>query len=146
MPAGPQIIDDRLEICHGPPFDEDHYIFDADDASRALDAARRQLCLFGHTHLPVVFLRARSELDGFVPPEAPTPLKLELGPDTRYLVMNVGSVGQPNDGDPPAAFTIYDSEGALLMHRLPYDVQGAQRRILAAGLPVSLANRLDIGR
>jgi len=145
LPPGPQIIDDGLEICHGSPFDEDHYIFDADDAIRAADAARRQLCLFGHTHLPVVFLRSGSELDGFVPPETPTPLKLELAPNVRYLV-NVGSVGQPRDGDPRAAFAIYDSDGALFMYRMPYDVEGAQRRILAAGLPPSLANRLAIGR
>ena len=145
LPAGPQMIDDRLEICHGAPFDEDHYIFDADDARRALDAAQRPLCLFGHTHLPVIFVHVGSQLDGFIPPETPAPTKLELAPDARYL-LNAGSVGQPRDGDPRAAFAIYDSEGALLMHRVPYDVQGAQRRILAAGLPPSLANRLAIGR
>jgi predicted phosphodiesterase len=48
------MIDDRVEICHGAPHDEDHYIFDADDAQRAMDTSERQLCLFGHTHLPVV--------------------------------------------------------------------------------------------
>src|SRR4029453_9804664 len=58
LPAGPVVIDERIEICHGAPFDEDHYIFDADDAVRALDAASHPLCLFGHTHLPVVFRRS----------------------------------------------------------------------------------------
>ena len=145
LPPGPVVIGDGLEICHGSPFDEDHYIFDADDARHALDAAHHRLCLFGHTHLPVVFLRAGSDLDGFVPPETPTPTKLDLAPGTRYLV-NVGSVGQPRDGDPRAAFAIYDSTGTLFMHRVPYDIQAAQRRILSAGLPASLANRLAIGR
>ena len=55
LPAGPVLIDEGVEICHGSPFDEDHYIFDGNDARRALDASRRTLCLFGHTHLPVVF-------------------------------------------------------------------------------------------
>jgi predicted phosphodiesterase len=145
LPAGPQIIDEVVEICHGAPFDEDHYIFDAADARRALASVRRPACLFGHTHLPVVFEQSASTLDGFIPDEHGETL-VELAPDTWYLV-NVGSVGQPRDGDPRAAFAIYD-DGAktLLMLRVPYDVPSAQRRILAAGLPASLANRLAIGR
>ena len=55
LPMGPVQIDDLVEICHGAPFDEDHYIFDGNDALRALASASRPLCLFGHTHLPVVF-------------------------------------------------------------------------------------------
>jgi diadenosine tetraphosphatase ApaH/serine/threonine PP2A family protein phosphatase len=145
LPAGPHIIDETLEICHGAPFDEDYYIFDANDARRGLDSARRPLCLFGHTHLPVVFELGAAGLDGFLPYESGQ-TQLELSPGTRYLV-NVGSVGQPRDGDPRAAFAIYDQgAGTLLMRRVAYDVEGAQRRILSAGLPASLANRLAIGR
>jgi diadenosine tetraphosphatase ApaH/serine/threonine PP2A family protein phosphatase len=145
LPAGPQVIDDVLEICHGAPFDEDHYIFDATDARRGLGSARRPLCLFGHTHLPVVFEQSPSTLDGFIPNERGDTV-VELASDMRYLV-NVGSVGQPRDGDPRAAFAIYDADArVLLMRRVPYDVQSAQRRILSAGLPASLANRLAIGR
>ncbi len=55
LPAGPEAIDEHVEICHGSPFDEDHYIFDGEDALRALGASGRPLCLFAHTHLPVVF-------------------------------------------------------------------------------------------
>ena len=145
LPAGPQIIDEHAEMCHGAPFDEDHYIFDANDAGRALESARRPLCLFGHTHLPVVFQRTPSTVDGFIPDETED-TRLELAPDTRYLV-NVGSVGQPRDGDPRAAFAIYDADvRSVLMRRVPYDVDGAQRKIVAAGLPASLANRLAVGR
>ena len=61
------VIDEHVEICHGAPFDEDHYIFDADDARLALDAATRPLCLFGHTHLPVVFQYQNETFDGYVP-------------------------------------------------------------------------------
>lgn len=145
LPAGPVTIDDRVEICHGSPFDEDHYIFDAEDARRALEAGDRQLCLFGHTHLPVVFRRAGEMYDGFLPEgDADTRLPLEEG--VRYVV-NPGSVGQPRDGDPRAAFALYDTEGpTLTLRRVAYAVDAAQRRILGAGLPASLANRLAVGR
>jgi predicted phosphodiesterase len=145
LPSGPRQLDDTVEICHGAPFDEDHYIFDGDDALRALDAGTRPLCLFGHTHLPVIFRRSEDVLDGFVP-EGEHETQVPLAPEARYLV-NPGSVGQPRDGDPRAAFAIYDSDGpSLLLHRLAYSVETAQRRIRSAGLPPSLANRLAIGR
>jgi predicted phosphodiesterase len=142
---GPVTIDETIEICHGAPFDEDHYIFDSEDASRALDAASRPLCLFGHTHLPVVFRRHPALFDGFMP-EGPEDATLEVIAGINYLV-NVGSVGQPRDADPRAAFGIYDSErSTVVLRRISYPVEIAQRRILSAGLPSSLANRLAIGR
>jgi diadenosine tetraphosphatase ApaH/serine/threonine PP2A family protein phosphatase len=145
LPAGPAVIDEHVEICHGSPFDEDHYIFDGDDARRALEAGERQLCLFGHTHLPVVFRRMGDIFDGFVPEgDAETTLTLRSG--VRYVV-NPGSVGQPRDGDPRAAYATYHSEGpTLVLRRVTYAVDAAQRRILGAGLPSSLANRLAVGR
>ena len=144
LPAGPVTIDDGVEICHGAPFDEDQYIFDAEDALRALDAATRPLCLFGHTHLPVVFRRDPSVFDGFVPDGSETTVPLTAG--IHYLI-NVGSVGQPRDGDPRAAFGIYDSAAlSVQLRRVIYPVGAAQRRILSAGLPSNLANRLAVGR
>ncbi len=145
LPAGPIPIDARVEICHGAPFDEDHYIFDADDAMHALEAATRPVCLFGHTHLPVIFTLDRDGFDGFVPPGDVT-TRMPFAKDVRYLV-NPGSVGQPRDGDPRAAYAIYEADGpSLALHRVEYPVEEAQRRIRAAGLPQSLANRLAIGR
>jgi diadenosine tetraphosphatase ApaH/serine/threonine PP2A family protein phosphatase len=145
LPAGPIVIDEHVEICHGSPFDEDHYIFDGDDARRALEAGERQLCLFGHTHIPVVFRRMGDIYDGFVP-EGEAVTTLTLRPGVRYVV-NPGSVGQPRDGDPRAAYATYDSEGpTLVLRRVAYAVDAAQRRILGAGLPSSLANRLAVGR
>jgi predicted phosphodiesterase len=145
LPQGPANIDETVEICHGAPFDEDHYIFDSDDAARALDAASRPLCLFGHTHLPVVFRRHPALFDGFMP-EGPDDATLEVIEGINYLV-NVGSVGQPRDGDPRAAFGIYDSEAStVVLRRISYPVEIAQRRILSAGLPSSLAIRLANGR
>lgn len=144
LPAGPAIIDERIEICHGAPFDEDHYIFDANDARHALDTSRRPLCLFGHTHLPVVFFDEGGQLGGAVPDAATHPVALRDG--VKFLI-NVGSVGQPRDGDPRAGYAMYDSTGpGLVLHRVPYPVEIAQRKIVAAGLPHTLANRLAIGR
>jgi diadenosine tetraphosphatase ApaH/serine/threonine PP2A family protein phosphatase len=145
LPAGPEAIDDRVEICHGSPFDEDHYIFDGEDALRALGASERAVCLFAHTHLPVVFHYEKEMFDGFVP-EGDSETVIDLRPDARYLV-NAGSVGQPRDGDPRAAYGIYDTDArSLTLKRVSYPVEEAQRRIIAAGLPTSLANRLAVGR
>ena len=145
LPSGPTPIDSRVEICHGAPFDEDHYIFDADDALRGLATASRPVCLFGHTPLPVVFHYENEMFDGYVP-DVNERHPVELQADAQYLI-NVGSVGQPRDGDPRAAFGIYDDDAAVCyMHRVAYPVDGAQRRIMAAGLPASLANRLAVGR
>jgi diadenosine tetraphosphatase ApaH/serine/threonine PP2A family protein phosphatase len=144
LPAGPVLIDGQIEICHGAPFDEDHYIFDGQDARRALDASERPLCLFGHTHLPVIFFDESGQLSGVIPEDPQQEVRLHNG--VRLLV-NVGSVGQPRDGDPRAGYATFDSGGpALVLHRIPYPVEIAQRKIVAAGLPQTLANRLAIGR
>jgi diadenosine tetraphosphatase ApaH/serine/threonine PP2A family protein phosphatase len=143
LPAGPAPIDARLEICHGAPFDEDHYIFDAGDAQRSFEATSRPTCLFGHTHLPVVFAAAAAQLSAEVPDGEPRTLPLDA--DVRYLV-NVGSVGQPRDGDPRAAYGFYVDEGTIEFRRVYYDIAGAQRKITAAGLPQTLAHRLAMGR
>ena len=145
LPMGPLPVGARTEICHGAPFDEDHYIFDGEDATRALDTSTHPLCLFGHTHLPIVFQRGGEVFDGYAPePDGPSVLSFEKG--MSYLV-NAGSVGQPRDGDPRAAFAILDdSKWCLELRRVPYRVEIAQRRILTAGLPASLASRLAIGR
>jgi diadenosine tetraphosphatase ApaH/serine/threonine PP2A family protein phosphatase len=145
LPQGPMTIDETVEICHGAPFDEDHYIFDADDASRALDSATRPLCLFGHTHLPVVFRRNPNIFDGFLP-EGPDDSTVEIDPGLNYLI-NVGSVGQPRDGDPRAAYAIVDVEKRCVeMLRLSYAVEAAQAKVMKAGLPDVLAQRLGVGR
>jgi len=146
LAAGPRSIDDALEICHGAPFDEDHYVFDRSDAARALDTASRPVCLFGHTHLPVVYRRDGEGDAGFVPRMDDDVLHVDLDPDARYLV-NPGSVGQPRDGDPRAAFAIYDGERRVLtLRRIEYPIETAQKRIFNAGLPPSLAHRLAVGR
>jgi len=145
LPAGPQFVGDRIEVCHGSPLDEDEYLFDAGDAARAFEAILRPLCLFGHTHLPGVFLRGRRQNLALVPDAAGETL-LALEPDTLYLV-NPGSVGQPRDGDSRAAYALVDdSASEVLFRRVPYAVDQAQAAIRTAGLPAVLANRLALGR
>ena len=145
LPMGPVQIDGLFEICHGAPFDEDYYIFDGNDAQMGLQGSQRPLCLFGHTHLPVIFRHVEDVLEGNAPdPEKETVLPLQR--TARYLV-NVGSIGQPRDGDPRAGYGVLDDEAReVRLFRVPYDVEQAQARIRAAGLPGSLANRLALGR
>lgn len=144
LPEGPIVVDSLVEICHGTPFDEDLYVFDDLDALRALRAATRPLCLFGHTHVPAAF-----RLDRDLRPIGPmrgARVTLTVDADARYLV-NCGSVGQPRDGDSSAAFGIVDTEARTLdIMRVPYNVAAAQAKIVAAGLPDVLAQRLAVGR
>jgi diadenosine tetraphosphatase ApaH/serine/threonine PP2A family protein phosphatase len=145
LPAGPVLVDELVEICHGSPFDEDAYIFDELDAVRALKIAQRPLCLFGHTHYPVTFELSAGAFDS-VGPAASGETVLVLKPEARYLV-NPGSVGQPRDGDARAACAIVDVEKRHLeLFRVPYPVAETQAKIVAAGLPEMLAQRLGVGR
>lgn len=144
LPQGPVVVDDLVEICHGTPFDEDVYVFDDLDAMRSLRAARRPLCLYGHTHVPAAF-RIAGALEHLGPPRGPT-FRIALDEDARYLV-NCGAVGQPRDGDPRAAFGVLDTTArTLTVMRVTYDVAAAQGKIIAAGLPDVLAQRLAVGR
>lgn len=145
LPQGPQVIDDLVEICHGSPIDEDVYIFTERDAMEALVASARPLCLFGHTHYPVTFCLRDGTMCGVGPSrDAETLVHLEEG--AKYLV-NPGSVGQPRDGDPRAAYAIVDTERRdVLLFRVEYAVEETQRKVIAAGLPEALAWRLTAGR
>ncbi|MCC7416690.1 MAG: metallophosphoesterase family protein [Acidobacteria bacterium] len=145
LPAGPIAADDLVEICHGSPLDEDAYLFDELDAIRALGAAARPLCLFGHTHFPIAFALWEGALDVMGPSTA-AHAALALRPGGKYL-LNPGSVGQPRDGDPRAAYAIVDVERKQVeLTRLEYPVEQAGAKILEAGLPPVLAERLARGR
>lgn len=145
LPAGPMIVDDMIEICHGTPFDEDAYVFDDLDALRAMHAARRPLCLFGHTHVQVGHFLSRDQF-GLATPDDHRPLTIKLEESNRYLI-NPGSVGQPRDGDPRAGFGIVDTAAReMTIYRVEYPIQKAQARILEEGLPDVLAQRLALGR
>jgi len=145
LPEGPIEVDDLVEICHGSPFDEDAYIFDELDAVRALKVATRPLCLFGHTHYPVTFELSDQSFDSVGSASAPQ-LHVQMRAGCKYL-LNPGSVGQPRDGDPRAAYAIVDTSQRLVeLFRLEYAVEETQTKIIKAGLPDVLAQRLGVGR
>ena len=145
LPEGPIDVDDTVEICHGSPFDEDAYIFDELDAVRALKVSNRPLCLFGHTHYPVTFELSEDSFDSVGSASAPQ-MQVQMKPNCKYLI-NPGSVGQPRDGDPRAAYAIVDTtERRVELYRVRYAVDETQGKVVKAGLPDVLAQRLAVGR
>jgi predicted phosphodiesterase len=145
LPRGPVVVDDLVEICHGSPFDEDAYIFDELDAVRALKTSERPLCLFGHTHWPVTFELAGGRVDAIGLPDSFSG-HLALRPESKYLV-NPGSVGQPRDGEPRAAYALVDTSAKNVdLYRVDYPIETTQAKVLKAGLPEVLAQRLAVGR
>jgi diadenosine tetraphosphatase ApaH/serine/threonine PP2A family protein phosphatase len=145
LPEGPILVDDLLEICHGTPFDEDAYVFDDLDALRAIHSSRRPVCLFGHTHVQVGY---SLEADQFSLTTADDrrPLNVVFQNGARHLV-NPGSVGQPRDGDARAGYAMVDTDKREIeIYRLEYPVERAQAKIIDAGLPEILAQRLAVGR
>ena len=142
LPQGPVIVDDQVEICHGSPLDEDEYIFDEIEAGRALEASRRPLCLFGHTHVGLGFSLVGRALGTLTSSGG----GLVLEPDVKYL-LNPGSVGQPRDGDPRAAYALVDTESRRVdLVRVDYPVAVTQQKMIDAGLPDPLIRRLAAGR
>jgi diadenosine tetraphosphatase ApaH/serine/threonine PP2A family protein phosphatase len=125
-------------LVHGAPSapPEWRYVLSTRDALAEFAAFEERVCFIGHSHFPCAFDRHASELRFTRADE------IAIQPGHRYLV-TVGSVGQPRDGDPRACYALYDEAAGLIRHvRLEYDVDGAMRRILAAGLPAFLAERL----
>jgi len=101
-------------------------------------------CFLGHTTFADGYAHRD---DGRLPTQHPRPGGGEcpLAPDRRYII-NSGSVGQPRDGNSQASFAIWDTETALVtIHRISYDILTAQQRILDAGLPANMADRLKYG-
>jgi len=145
LPKGPVIVDDMIQICHGSPIDEDAYLFDELDAVRALKMSQRPLCLFGHTHYPVTFALVEGRVDTIGGPNSlDGPLMLLDG--SKYL-LNPGAVGQPRDGDARAGYAIADTTARRVdLFRLDYPIEATQAKIVKAGLPEVLAQRLAVGR
>jgi diadenosine tetraphosphatase ApaH/serine/threonine PP2A family protein phosphatase len=145
LPEGPTDVDEVVQICHGSPFDEDAYIFDELDAVRALKVSTRPLCLFGHTHYPITFELSNDAFESLGPVTA-ADARIAMRPGSKYLI-NPGSVGQPRDGDPRAAYAIADTSAQCVeLFRLKYPVEETQAKITQAGLPDVLAQRLGVGR
>lgn len=143
LPRGPLFVEETVAMCHGAPIDEDLYLFASSDAQEAFEQFPAWLTFFGHTHLPSMFVLHEGEVKGILLTGERG--RIQLRPEYRYLI-NPGSIGQPRDRDPRAAYMIYDSDRQIVhWYRRPYDIGHAQQRIAGAGLPVSLAERLAYG-
>jgi len=146
LPAGPLPVD-GFQLIHGSPLDEDEYLISATDVRNVFDYLETNISFFGHTHLQCGYARADGyfqvmrQMDPFQ-----AEIRHRLDVDGIYLI-NTGSVGQPRDGDPRAAFALFDTGTMeVVQRRVPYDYDTTRRKIEAAGLPDVLGARLAIGR
>jgi predicted phosphodiesterase len=139
----PEVVHETITLCHGAPFDEDYYIFGEFDAAEAFSYFQTPVCFFGHTHFPFIYTEKDQIVEGTFLEGRSNEIKLEKG--VRYLI-NPGSVGQPRDRNPMAAFAIYDSDARTVkFYRVDYEIAEAQRKILEQNLPPALAERLTLG-
>ena len=116
-----------------------NYVTNKFDAMASFAYQFTPVCFFGHTHTPRFYVKDQN-------------VQLEIGDSIRLAeakkyFINVGSVGQPRDGDWRASYAVYDVENQVVtIRRLDYDIKKAQDKILKAGLPEMLANRLTLGK
>lgn len=135
---------DGAHLCHGSLPDPDKYTTTAFEALETLQVMEEQICFLGHTHY-AEWYTYRS--DNRPPSQHPRPEggELQLQPDRQYVI-NAGSIGQPRDGNSQASFATWDKAAAVAtIHRVSYDIAEAQERILEAGLPANMAERLKYG-
>ena len=143
-PAGSR---EGIGLFHASPRDPIwEYVLSTDQAEAGLDAQEERIGLIGHSHVSLFFCRptgaGRGEVQGAQAGDGAL-----IGLENGEWLLNPGSVGQPRDGDPRAAWLELDTEElAASFHRVPYDVALAAETILAAGLPSQLAERLGVGR
>lgn len=137
---------EHFHICHGSPRDEDEYIITPREASPCFEDFELPLAFFGHTHLQGGFLSRRGRVNTIAAVrKKDKEAVLALEPDGVYMV-NPGSVGQPRDGDPRAAYAMYDPEQKLVrLRRVEYSIEKTSEEIKNAGLPDVLAFRLFQG-
>ncbi len=134
--------EDKATFVHGSLKDPEGfgYILEPSGAKETFKLLQTKICFIGHSHAPVTFAK---EGENYT---ASFKAKLKLRASRTYIV-NAGSVGQPRDGNPQAAYVVYDSEtDEVQTKRVAYDIQKAQDKIIKAGLPRVLAERLSVGR
>ena len=147
LPQGPKKAQ-GVVLIHGAFQDEDEYVFTPAQALEGLLDSSTALSFFGHTHHQGGFSYHESDIE--VLPLRPRPREsvsaLHLEPGHKYL-LNPGSIGQPRDGDPRAAFAIADFDHKIVeFWRVPYDISSVQSRMYEANLPEPLIFRLALGR
>ena len=131
-----------MTLVHATPNrpEEWDYIFSLQEASLSFQHYDHQICFIGHSHRPITFVEDA---------EAKTSILMNTSftlSDSHRYIINVGSVGQPRDGDPRAAYGIYNiDDGRFTLKRISYPIERTQKKIMEAGLPPFLASRLASG-
>jgi len=123
----------ELLFSHASPFEPEewHYVISEFDTREAFSAFAERLCFIGHSHIPVIFSE-RGKTSAIAP--------------SGKFIINVGSIGQPRDGNPNLSFGMFDTESGVYQNiRLGYDIDAAAEKIRKAGLPRTLADRLFQG-
>ena len=146
LPRGPLTVD-GFQLFHGSPYDEDEYVIAAGEAGEAFGYLEARVGFFGHTHVQGGFIWNHSRVETILrTPARSESHSLNIDPECAYMI-NPGSTGQPRDGDARAAYAIYDTDShEVSYYRVAYDIDAAQKKIHAAGLPAILADRLAVGR
>jgi diadenosine tetraphosphatase ApaH/serine/threonine PP2A family protein phosphatase len=132
----------RYTFVHATPCQPDrwHYMFTLHDARVNFFCFETQVCFVGHSHQPLCIVKRR---DGRVQVEQSS--VIEIQPDCRYII-NDGSVGQPRDGNPNAAYALFDTvKGTVELRRVEYDYSLTQKKMEESGLPTYLIHRLQYG-
>ncbi len=120
------------------------YVVSVVEALESFEHQKTRLCFVGHSHVPAIYLRRdESPRDVHVVPHSEAEISYR-GFDR--VLMNVGSVGQPRDEDPRAAYALVDTDLEIAsIRRVKYDIESVQKKIREAGLPDVLASRLELG-
>lgn len=143
LPRSLSFPDDNMLAVHGSISSTDEYMLSLRDAAinfLRMDENNIKICFFGHTHVRIAYVESREGVSLVYENEMP------IEGSKRYLV-NPGSIGQPRDGNPKAAFLIYNTDaGKIEFFRVEYDIDRCCEKIIKAGLPRELAERLKVGR
>ena len=145
LEALPEVrVEENFSLAHGSPrYPIWEYLIYPSIAKLSFSAFDTPICLVGHTHIPVIFRDVPdSSQCQVIAPEEGQAIRLD---EHRYII-NPGSVGQPRDGDPRAAYVLLDTAAKIIEHRrVPYDIAGTQAKMRTANLPRRNSVRLEIG-
>ncbi len=134
---------DGILLVHASPQNPQHwnYLFSLEEFKKQFEFFKTQICFVGHSHIPSAVFQDANKYTDFLS-DNPFPLI-----DTRRYIVNIGSVGQPRDLDARASYAIFDGNTkSIEIVRLEYNIPLAQQKIIDAGLPEVLADRLLVGR
>lgn len=140
LPIIKRIQTEELFLVHGSPIEPDqwHYILNYEEARLNFAYLPDRFCLIGHSHLPMIIEEAPNGKISVYEH------KYKFKDGCRYII-NVGSVGQPRDGNPKASYAVFDQSGVEI-RRIEYPIDKTQQKMKAAGLPYYLIERLALGR